>query len=88
MVARLVPAEPVRRYQREQLGVSLGRYVRERRLNEAARLLQNTEMSVETVAVVTGHGGRSAFTRAFTQAKGCAPGAWRVQTREAGRDGV
>ncbi|MEQ8405955.1 MAG: AraC family transcriptional regulator [Oceanicaulis sp.] len=89
-VAEAAGASPAHlaRLFREQLGASLGRYVRERRLNEAARLLETTDMSVETVAFVTGHGGRSAFTRTFTQAKGCSPGLWRARARDGGRDGV
>jgi len=87
-VAEAAGASPAHlgRLFRDQLGVSLGRYVRERRLAEAARLLETTDMSVETVAFVTGHGGRSAFTRTFTSAKRCSPGVWRARAREAGRD--
>ncbi len=80
-VAEAACASPahLNRLFREQLGAPVGRHVRERRLNEAARLLETTQMAVETVAFVTGHGGRSAFTRAFTQAKGGSPGAWRAR---------
>lgn len=61
---------------RSQLGVSLGRYIRESRLSKAASLLQSTTMNVSEVAKESGFKSLFAFSRAFKKAYGMAPKAY------------
>jgi AraC-like DNA-binding protein len=67
---------------RDRLGVSLGRYMRESRLSEAAKLLQNSEHNVSEIGERCGFESLYAFSRAFRKAYGLPPRAYRqlVQT--------
>ncbi|MGE9291349.1 MAG: AraC family transcriptional regulator, partial [Puniceicoccales bacterium] len=59
-----------------RLGVSLGRYMRESRLSEAAKLLQESDLNVTEVAKRTGFDSLFAFSRAFKNTYGIAPKAY------------
>lgn len=54
-------------------GRSVMRYVRERRLTEAARLLANGAPDILSVALDAGYGSHEAFTRAFRDQFGLTP---------------
>jgi AraC family transcriptional regulator len=54
-------------------GQPLMRYVRGRRLSEAARALANGAPDILTVALDAGYGSHEAFTRAFTEHFGITP---------------
>lgn len=54
-------------------GQSLMRYVRARRLSEAARQLSNGAPDILSVALDTGYGSHEAFTRAFRDQFGLTP---------------
>lgn len=58
---------------REALGVSLGRYIRESRLAEAAQLLQEPSIKVTDAAARCGFESLVVFSRAFKKAFGIAP---------------
>jgi AraC-like DNA-binding protein/mannose-6-phosphate isomerase-like protein (cupin superfamily) len=58
---------------REQFGISLGRYVRESRLAEAAKLLQLTDLQVTEVAKKAGFESLVAFSRSFKNAYHLSP---------------
>ena len=58
---------------RERLGVSLGRYIRESRLSEAAQLLQVPAVKVTDVAERCGFESLVVFSRAFKNAFGISP---------------
>lgn len=62
---------------RDRLGVSLGRYMRESRLSEAAKLLQNSEFNVSEIGERCGFESLYAFSRAFRKAYGLPPRAYR-----------
>jgi AraC-like DNA-binding protein len=62
---------------RDRLGVSLGRYMRESRLSEAAKLLQSSEFNVSKVGERCGFESLYAFSRAFRKAYGLPPRAYR-----------
>jgi AraC-like DNA-binding protein len=66
---------------RNQLGVSLGKYIRESRLSQAASLLQSTEKNVSGVAEECGFKSLFAFSRAFKKAYGMAPKAYSKWVR-------
>lgn len=62
---------------RDRLGVSLGRFMRESRLSEAAQLLQNSEFNVSQIGERCGFESLYAFSRAFRKAYGIPPRAYR-----------
>lgn len=60
-------------------GQSVMRYVRSRRLTEAARALANGAPDILSVALDAGYSSHEAFTRAFSQQFGLTPQAFREQ---------
>ncbi|MBS1989220.1 MAG: AraC family transcriptional regulator [Cyanobacteria bacterium SZAS LIN-3] len=60
-------------------GLSVMRYVRGRRLSEAARALAQGAPEILAVAVEAGYGSHEAFTRAFREQFGVTPEAVRAQ---------
>lgn len=62
---------------RDRLGVSLGRYMRESRLSEAAQLLQSSGLNVSAIGERCGFESLYAFSRAFRKAYGIPPRAYR-----------
>ncbi|MBP0592411.1 AraC family transcriptional regulator [Paraburkholderia sp. LEh10] len=60
-------------------GFAVMRYVRARRLTEAARRLARGAPDILAVAVDTGYGSHEAFTRAFREQFGLTPEALRAQ---------
>jgi AraC family transcriptional regulator len=63
----------------EATGYSIMRYVRGRRLTEAARLLANGAPDILAVALDAGYNSHEAFTRAFRDQFGLTPEAVRAQ---------
>ncbi len=66
---------------RTQLGISLGKYIRESRLSKAASLLQSTDKNISEVAEESGFKSLFAFSRAFKKAYGMAPKAYSKLVR-------
>jgi AraC-like DNA-binding protein len=62
---------------RDRLGVSLGRYIRESRLSQAAQLLQAGELNVSEVGEACGFESLFAFSRAFRKAYSVPPRTYR-----------
>jgi AraC family transcriptional regulator len=60
-------------------GLSIMRYVRGRRLSEAARLLANGAPNILALAIDSGYSSHEAFTRAFREQFGFTPEAIRKQ---------
>ncbi|MFM0341374.1 AraC family transcriptional regulator [Paraburkholderia fungorum] len=60
-------------------GFSVMRYVRARRLSEAARRLADGAPDILTVAIDAGYGSHEAFTRAFREQFGLTPEALRAR---------
>jgi AraC-like DNA-binding protein len=69
---------------RDRLGVSLGRYMRESRLSEAAQLLQRSEFNVSEIGERCGFESLYAFSRAFRKAYGIPPRSYRQLVSEGG----
>lgn len=67
---------------RDRLGVSLGRYMRESRLSQAARLLQTSELSVGEIGERCGFESIYAFSRAFRKSFGFPPRTYRHVVQE------
>lgn len=82
-LAREVGLSPTRLAQifREQLGFSPAQYRARRRLEQAALMLQQTELSVKQVCYAVGWSDRSNFNHAFRRAFGRSPTAFRAETR-------
>jgi AraC-like DNA-binding protein len=68
---------------RNRLGVSLGRYIRESRLSQAAKQLQGTGLSISDIARQSGFDSPFSFSRTFKKAYGLSPKAYgkRLQAR-------
>ncbi len=66
---------------RDRLGVSLGRYIRESRLAEAASLLHSTPHKITAIGEKCGFESLYAFSRAFRKSYGFAPRAYRQLVR-------
>lgn len=58
---------------RSETGLSPGRYVEEVRIETARRRLEESELSVDAVAVACGFGSAGNFRRVFTKAMGVSP---------------
>jgi AraC family transcriptional regulator len=63
----------------EAIGRPITRYVRGRRLTEAARALASGATDILTVALESGYGSHEAFTRAFREQFGVTPESVRAQ---------
>ena len=62
---------------RQMTGRSIARAIRERRLDEARRLLRESSMGIEEIAPLCGYESASALHRAFSRETGTTMGAWR-----------
>ncbi|HCX4621855.1 TPA: helix-turn-helix transcriptional regulator [Escherichia coli] len=74
----------LRHFQRmfyQQTGVTLARYIRQRRLEMATRMLTETELPVAHLCLQYGYTSPQAFIRAFRQAFHCTPGEYRKERR-------
>ncbi|MEZ5869525.1 MAG: GlxA family transcriptional regulator [Defluviimonas denitrificans] len=69
----------------DRLGVSPGRFFLDLRLDEARRLLTDTRMSVQEIALRTGFSGQATFARAFRARFGMTASALRRTTRPVAR---
>ena len=58
-------------------GFSVYQYIRNRRLSEAALLLEKTDRSILDIAINFGYGSQEAFSRAFSQYFGITPAKYR-----------
>lgn len=65
----------------QQTGVTLARYIRQRRLEMAARALTETELPIEHLCLQYGYSSSQTFIRAFRQAFHCTPGEYRKERR-------
>lgn len=62
-------------------GMTLARYIRQRRLEMAARTLTETELPIEHLCLQYGYSSSQTFIRAFRQAFHCTPGEYRKERR-------
>jgi len=68
---------------RRRTGRSVQRWITERRMAEARKLLRETDLTIETVAARTGYRQPSFFIKHFRRDHTVTPAAWRHQTRAA-----
>lgn len=76
-----VSVPTLERHIRKRFGATPRTFLAEIRLNEAARLLKETNLSVSEVADRTGYESAASFTRAFRRRHGVAPGEYRRKFR-------
>ncbi|WP_436083997.1 helix-turn-helix domain-containing protein [Pararhizobium sp. LjRoot235] len=62
---------------RESMGKTPHRWLLQQRIEKAVDLLQFSQTPLREIATICGFSDQSHFTRAFAQAMGAAPGAWR-----------
>jgi AraC family transcriptional regulator len=74
------PATLARAFRREY-GVSVGEYVRLRRVQEASRLIANTDRPIGAIAHELGYADHSHCVREFRRVMGCAPSDFRRSSR-------
>jgi AraC family transcriptional regulator len=75
-VADVSPSSLARRF-RNETDTPPWRYVMERRVERAKRLLANTDRSLAAIAVDTGFYDQAHFTRTFKRLEGQTPGGYR-----------
>ncbi|HVR38749.1 MAG TPA: AraC family transcriptional regulator, partial [Thermoanaerobaculia bacterium] len=69
---------------RETIGRSLGRHIRERRIEAAARALRETEAPLQAIALASGFYDQAHFCRVFKSARHATPREYRYHTRAHG----
>ncbi len=67
---------------RKSTSQSIHKYLRERRLYEAAYQLLNTDKSIVEIALSMGYSSQPSFTFAFKQEFGCTPQIYRSKTTQ------
>ncbi len=79
MLGREVDCSPfyLSRLFAEQLGTSIPKYLRDRRIEKAAELIVTRGESVTTAAMAVGYSSLSAFNKAFVTRFGKPPGSYR-----------
>jgi AraC family transcriptional regulator len=75
-VAGLSPSSLARRF-RDEAGTTPWRYVMERRVERARRLLATTDRSLASIAFDTGFYDQAHLTRTFKRLEGVTPGTYR-----------
>jgi AraC family transcriptional activator of pobA len=80
-VARMVGRSPrhLSRLVRQLTGETVMHWIDERRMEEARRLLLETDATIETVARHVGYGDTSYFRRRFRRRHGVPPATWRAE---------
>ncbi|CAN7314938.1 AraC family transcriptional regulator ligand-binding domain-containing protein [Pseudomonas sp. LjRoot71] len=71
------------RHELRSLGTSFRRILDELRFNRARQLLENSQLSVETIAGKLGYAESAAFIHAFQRWSGCSPAVYRRQQHKA-----
>jgi len=69
----------------EYTGVTLGRHIRQLRLDKAAEALEKTDVPITEIAGLLGYESQQAFTRVFTRHFNISPGKWRRQIKSLGK---
>ncbi len=68
---------------KQETGVAMGEWLSEKKLQRAARLLENSYLSVKEIAHGVGYEHASSFIRAFERRFGQAPVCYRKQSERA-----
>lgn len=66
---------------KKELGVSIREYIRDLRMEEAMRMLRNTDLPVNTISDMLGYGNPNYFSNVFSQRTGCSPTSFRTSSK-------
>ena len=80
-VVGLHPSNATANFQKV-LGLSIAQYIRRRRLNQAMKLLVDTDKAIIEIAFNCGYGSLSRFYDAFQKQVRCTPRAYRLRFRQ------
>lgn len=58
---------------KENTGISVMKYIKERRINQAKRLIVETDMKIHDIGEMVGYANTSLFCKIFKQEVGCSP---------------
>ena len=72
----------ISRIVRDRIGISYNQLILKLRMEKAATLLRQRNISVEAVATAVGYSTVSSFYRAFTKYFGCTPGSYLAAAKE------
>lgn len=73
----------VSRIFKEEQGINLLEYINRYRVEQAGRLLQETDMAISEIAAHCGYTSDASFIRVFRQYRGITPGKFREEARRA-----
>lgn len=76
----------IREFFKKHTGMSLGQYVRVRKIHASAFELLHTDKSVMELALTYGFSNHESFTRAFAKTMGCTPSAFRKERPRMGKE--
>lgn len=62
---------------KQEFGLTIADYISEKRLDNAAELLKNTDLQIQQIASKVGYKDISTFNRAFSNKFKTTPSAWR-----------
>ena len=74
----LSPSQALKKIKTET-GKSVNQYIRELRLEEAAKLIKNTDLTFAEIAYKVGFGSNTYFTTSFRKLYGITPGEYKTQ---------
>lgn len=75
----------IARFFREQFGVGISSYIKNLRIAEAKRLIENTELTVREIANRTGFSDSNALIRGFKTQEGITPGEYKASLLDRAR---
>ncbi len=73
---------------KKETGINLNYYIKTYRLNQACRLLENTQQKIVTISNLVGYPNCSYFIRSFMNHFGISPEKYRQQFKEAQNGGI
>jgi AraC-like DNA-binding protein len=72
----------IQRNFRQECGISIGLYIRSRKLEKAAHMLRHTQLSVSDIFTMLGYEEPSTFSRAFSNQYGLSPTKYREMAKK------
>jgi len=63
---------------KREVGVTFRKYLRKRRMTQAAELVSDSSLAIKRIALVSGYSDVSNFYRDFKQIHGVSPRKWRI----------
>ena len=64
-----------------EFGISVGEYIRQLKMEQAKRLLEETDLTIEEIAERLGYSDRFVFSKAFSGYEGMSPAQFRTSLK-------